>query len=414
MHGLSIRTTPIMLLSAALHRRFLTKRTIVVAVVGTFGKTTTTRCLLSLLANQLNKNDGGNSGISLARNILSIRPADKFAVIEVGITGFGQMAPNARMVRPDIAVVTSIGSEHNRSFGTLEATRNEKADMVRALDKTGITVLNGDDPNVLWMSGQTNAKVVTFGFGEANHIKASDVILEWPRGTRFTLHAAGESCDFFSALFGKHMIYPVLATVAVAFHQGVSLRQCQQRVAAVKPVTGRLQPVPLDNGAMILRDDFKSTTETIHAALDLLEEIPAKRKIVVLGEVSEPLGRQGPTYRRIGERIGNTATKGFFICSKKSFRSYSGGAVTTGISKSNLYNSGTSGLLNVIEVLRSELKAGDVVLLKGRDNQRLARIAHALQGRTVKCGLGFCDANSTSCDDCPMLEQGWTGRRIIF
>jgi len=414
LHGLTVRTTPVMVTAAVLHRRFRIKDTRIIAVVGSLGKTTTTRCLLTVLIGRIHKNQASNSGISLAKNILRIRPADKLAVVEAGISGFGEMAESARMVRPDIAVVTNIGSEHNATFGTLQATRNEKAAMVRALGGTGLAVLNGDDPNVRWMAGQTKARVVSFGFGGGNDFRASDIRLDWPAGTRFTLHAGGESRDFLSPLLGRHMLYPVLATIAVASHLGVDISRCGQLLSRLKPKEGRLQPVPLERGAIILRDDFKSSLETIHSALDLMEDIPATRKIVVLGEVSEPPDSQGLIYRRIGERLGKTATKVFFLCSHRSFRSYKGGAVAAGMSEEDLYNAGTNGLLDLIDVLRAELVAGDVLLLKGRGNQRLERIAYALQGRTVACELGFCDAKSTACDACPMLAGGWAGRRILY
>jgi len=414
LQGLSIRTTRVLVAAAVLHRRFRIRHTRIIAVVGSFGKTTTTRCLLTVLTGRIHKQAAGNMGISLAKNILRIRPADTLAVVEVGVSGFGQMAKNVKIVKPDIAVVTSIGSEHNRTFGTLQATRDEKADMVRALGAGGLAFLNGDDPNVLWMAGQTKAKVVTFGFGSGNDFRASDISLDWPVGTRFNLHAGGESHDFFSPLLGRHMLYPVLATIAVASHLGVDSDQCRESLSRLKAMNGRLQPVPLDNGAIILRDDFKSSYETIHSAFDILEEIPVTRKIVVLGEVSEPPDSQGPIYRRIGEHLGKVATKAFFLCTKKSFNSYAGGAVAVGFPKSNLCNAGTDGLLELITTLRTELEPGDVLLLKGRFNQHLERIAYALQGRSVACELGVCDVKSTGCYHCPMLAEGWAGRRILY
>ena len=414
MHGLALRTTPAWVLGATLYRKFFLQQTRVVAVAGSFGKTTTTRCLLALLTGEFNRNQGGNRGIPAARNILRIRPRDRFAVIETAVSDFGHMAQNARLIQPDIAVVMCVGSEHNLTFQTLEATRNEKADVLRALGKKGLAVLNGDDPHVRWMSGQTDADVVTFGCGRENDYRASDISLEWPSGTRLTLHTPRETHRLFSPLFGKHMTYPVTAAAAVADRLGLDLSACLPNLTKIEPVPGRLNPLSLASGAIVLRDDFKSTTETIHSALDFLEEIPGRRKIVALGEVSEAPGSKGPIYRRIGKRIGQTAAKAFFICSTKSFSLYANGAVSAGMAKKNLYNAGTDGLTDLIDILRSELRAGDVLLVKGRGNQRLGRLAFALQGRAVGCRLSACDAASTLCDRCPMLASGWSGRKIVF
>lgn len=413
-HGLLVRTTPVFVLGATLYRRLFIRKTNITAVVGSFGKTTTTRCLLSCLGVPAHKKVGGNSGISLAANILRIRPAAKHAVIEVGVARRGQMLRSVTMVRPDIAVVTSIGSEHNRSFGNLEVARDEKAHMVRALDRTGLAVLNGDDPNVLWMMGQTKAAVKTFGFGADNHFRASDVKLNWPTGTYFKIHAGNDTFNVLSPFFGRHMIYPVLAAAVVADHRGLNLNHCFERLTGLKPSGGRLEPVPLDNGAIVLRDDFKCAAETIVAALDLVNEIPAKRKIVVQGEVNEPYGNQDRIYNEVGERIGQIASKAFFLCSSKSFKRYARGAKSSGMSKDCLYNAGTNGLSDLIELIRLELEPGDVLLVKGRNAQRLERLLFALQGRRVNCDLGVCDAKSTSCDSCPMLGQGWSGKKIVF
>ncbi|MFH1153275.1 MAG: Mur ligase family protein [Pseudomonadota bacterium] len=409
-----LRATPSFVLRARLHRRFFIHKTNITAVVGSFGKTTTTQCIAAALDIKPPRQPGGNSGISLAENILQVKHPDAYGVIEVGISGKGQMARHVKMVRPDITVVTSIGSEHNRSLGTLDVTRHEKAYMVRALGKTGLAVLNGDDPNVLWMKSQTQAKVVTFGLGPDNHFRASDIRLNWPMGTCFKLHSGYDTVDVTSPFLGKHMVYPVLAAAAVAHHHGVDLVDWLSRVARLDPMQGRIQPVLSQNGAIVLRDDYKAAAETIHAALDLMEEIPVTRKFIVLGEVNEPCGNQDQVYRRIGERLGKAVSRGFFLCSTKSFRNYSGGAVSKGFPRDCLCNAGTNGLFNLITMLQSELKPGDVLLVKGRNSQRLERIAFALQGRKINCLLPLCDAQSIACWNCPMLEQGWPKGNIVF
>jgi UDP-N-acetylmuramoyl-tripeptide--D-alanyl-D-alanine ligase len=232
----------------------------------------------------------------VAAALLSIRPRDRHAVVEIGIDRIGQMTRYARLARPNIAVVTSVGSEHNRSLPNLAVTRAEKAAMVRALEPSGLAVLNGDDPNVRWMRTQTRAAVRTFGFDEGNDVWASDVAIDWPYGTRFTLHANGEVRRARVQLLARHMVYSVLAAVTVALAEGFSLDSVLPAIEALLPTPGRLEPVPLSNGAFLLRDDFKSTLETIETALAVLAEIPAERRIVVLGDVEEPPGSEGPIY----------------------------------------------------------------------------------------------------------------------
>ena len=384
--------------------------------MGSFGKTTTTRSLFAALGMPENPGLDGNSGISLARNIRRIRPRDRFAVLETGISCPGQMQKNADMVRPDIVVVTSIGSEHNRSFKTLEATRREKSLMVAALDETtGLAVLNGDDPNVLWMAGQTRARYVTFGLGAENDVRAVDVRLDWPRGTRFTLRVGNEETEVVSPFYGEKMIYPVLAAAAVAREAAVDLASALARIEALSAFRGRLQPIVLDSGAIVLRDDYKSAEETIYAALDLVESIPARRKFVVMGDVNEPRGNQRELYRQIGQRIGRVATHAFFVCSRKMYRHYLQGCNASGMAADRAIHADNGALAELASAIEAyALAEGDIILVKGRDNQRLERLTYALQGGTPRCDLKFCDARSVYCGICPMLDSGWGDRKVVF
>ena len=325
------------------------------------------------------------------------------------------MEKSSKIVLPDIVVATSIGSEHNRSLKTLEITRREKAKMVISLDINGVAVLNGDDENVRSMKNLTRAHVITFGTREDNDVRAEDIIIDWPRGTRFTLHANNETRQINISLIGKHMIYPVLAAVTVGINEGKTLNSILEELVTIDPAQGRIQPVTTENGAVILRDDFKSSLETIERAFDVVSEITsAKRKILVLGEVSEPPGSAGPIYRRLGERIASLFSTAYFICNNTGFKQYKAGAVGAGASKDILIHFKREEISGLIEILKKNTKSDDVVLIKGRLSQRLCRIAFALQGMTVQCMIGECDASSTDCYNCPMLKKGWEGRRVLI
>jgi UDP-N-acetylmuramoyl-tripeptide--D-alanyl-D-alanine ligase len=313
------------------------------------------------------------------------------------------------MIRPDLVVVTSIGSEHNRSLPTLEATREEKSEMVRALSDSGIAILNGDDPNVLWMKSQTRARTITFGIDETNDISARSIALDWPNGTRFRLHADGETRDIRIRLLGKHMVYSTLAAIAVSLAEGLTLDQVIPKLEAMPPTPGRMQIIPVANAAFILRDDFKSPLETIDAALDVLSEIPAQRRIIILGDVEGPPEGKNKIYRQVGERIGKIASRAIFI-GGDSCRNYSRGAKRIGLPSEEVTHI-QGNVLKAAELLREEIRPGDVVLIKGRSTQRLDRVALSLMGRTVRCGISYCNVK-VRCENCPMLERGWSGQKV--
>ena len=405
------RLWPLLQRLAMIYRHVALRHTCLVVVIGSFGKTTTARAISVALgrADQDVNSYNFKSGVALA--ILKTPPWRRFTVIEAGIDGVGQMIQYAKVIRPDVAVVTCIGSEHNRSLGSLQSTRNEKVKMLAGLPPRGVAVLNGDDPNVRWMATQTQNRIITFGVGEMNDVRASHLTLNWPQGTQFKVHANGKTYEMSMRLLGRHMVYPILAAIATALAEGFSLEQILPPLQKLSPTPGRLEPIQLPNGALILRDDFKSSLETIHAALDLFSQIPAKRRMVVLGEVSEPPGSQGPIYREIGERIASIASRAIFIGGN--FQRYAAGIRRGGLPSSSMMDAERS-VLKAAEFLREDLRPGDAVLIKGRDNQRLDRITLALIGKKVYCDIDFCDTRAVRCETCPNLERGYEEQRMIL
>ena len=389
-----------------LHRQTLTRKTRVIAIVGSLGKSTTSRALTTALGMPLHRLMLFNSWSGLALALLRIRPGQRNAVVEVGIRAPGQMEGYARVVRPTVTVVTSIASEHNRSLGSLESTRVEKSRMVRALPPSGTAVLNGDDPHVMWMKGETHARVVTFGFDDTCDVRATDVRLDWPRGTQFRLSAFGQERDVTTQLIGRYMVYAVLAAVAVSHVAGVPLDEALSRLRSLTPTPGRMAPLTLPGGVMLFRDEYKAPLESMHAALDVFAEIPAGRRIVVFGDISEPPGSQGSLYRALGERVARIASHLVVVGSVRSPRSYAVGARRAGMPESRVIKAGPTPR-EAVEVLRTLLQPGDVVLVKGRGTQRLERVGLILQGRLVRCNIGDCRIRSIDCAHCPMLERGW-------
>lgn len=389
---------------AAAYRRLVVPRTRLVAIVGSLGKTTTTRAVAAALGIPSRRVSAHNAFTFVALAALRIRPWHRHAVIEVGIAMPGQMAPYRDMLRPDVVVVTSIASEHNRSLRTLEATRTEKAAMLRDLGPNGLAVLNGDDPNVLWMRETTAARIVTFGTGEQNDVRATDVALDWPHGTTFRVHARGQTAVVRMQLVGPIAVYPMLAAIAVGLHEGRTIAATLPALAGLEPTPQRLQRVVAPTGAIVLRDEYKSGLESVESALDVFEAIPARRKIAVLGDIEQCPGKRRDHYRRLGERIGRAATQAIFL--GQNCQAYGAGAANGGLPRTATTRAHDD-LATALAALPTDLGEGDVVLVKGRTRQRLARVVLALLGRDVRCRVTLCPLGHAECDTCPMLERGW-------
>jgi len=373
----------------------------VVVVVGSFGKTTTTRVVAKALGLPGERHSGWNSGVFVATQLLRVPPWSRYAVLEVAIRGPGQMKPYAEFIQPDIVVVTGIGSEHGTSLRTLENTREEKANMVRALPPSGLAVLNGDDSNVLWMRGCTMARVVTYGFGEHNDVRADEPELALPEGMRFDVAIDGTRYEASTRLIGRHMAYPVLVAASVARELGIDAPTALSRVAALPQAPERLEIVRTEIGAFLLVDTQKSQLETIESALQTLTEVSGRRKIVVLGEVEEPPGSQGPIYRELGERLAHIAFHVVFVGGRRQLSPLRSGAVKAGLPRGSLQAAGRSAR-RAAELVGEILQPGDVVLIKGRSNQKLVRVALALQNHNIGCDASYCD-QKPGCRSCDRL-----------
>lgn len=401
----SSRLWPAMAFIARAYRRTLARKPRIVAVVGSVGKTTTMRVVSAALERPVRRQAllNANSHAAVGRALLGVRPWDRHAVLEVAINGTGQMRIQSQTVRPNIVVVTAIADDHWQSFGTRENTRDEKAEILRPLPPTASVVANADDDHVRWMATQTKARVILAGEAADAEVRATDVALNWPDGMRFTIAIDGQTRQVQTKLVGRHMVFPALAAITVATLEGVPLDDAIRRVQDVEPTPGRMQLMPLTSGAFALRDEFKASTDAFEAGFATLAEVPAARRIGVIGEISEERGSDD--YRRIGAQSA-FLDRIIFVGTTKHMESFRSGARKAGLARDKVERARNAH--EALEML-GDLGVGDVVFTKGRWQQALGRVGLALAGRDVQCRADPCPFKRMLCDICPYLEQPFTG-----
>jgi UDP-N-acetylmuramoyl-tripeptide--D-alanyl-D-alanine ligase len=390
--------------SAIVRRALLAARQQVVMVVGSYGKTTTTRAVraaLGLPPNRWTESNPNTLG-EVAWSMLREAGWRRHAVVEAGIAAPGQMARYAGILRPHKTVVTCLGHEHVRAFGDLHALRNEKADAVRCLPSSGTAFLNADDPNVRWMATQTKARVVWYGSSAECDVWADDIRLRWPIGMRFVLRTHRKSCELQTRLLGPRSIHSLLAAAAVSIDAGLPWEFIVTQLTELRPTRCRLQPMRLPGGAVIIRDEYKATPDTVFEAVEVLRETPAVRRLVVIGDLDNlPSVPVESHYERVGARIAGVADLVLVVGS--GLAKYLPGLRAGGLTDSQILEA--DDVHQAIDLLRQEIREGDVILLKGQENDRLSRIALALAGVDVKCRRSTCTAYLQFCDECPLLNR---------
>jgi UDP-N-acetylmuramoyl-tripeptide--D-alanyl-D-alanine ligase len=283
----------------------------------------------------------------------------------------------------------------------MEAVREEKAAAVRALSADGVAILNADDEGARWMATQTAARVRWFGLQSACAVSARDVVLDWPHGTRLTLLVEGRAVPLRTRLIGRHFVYPLLAAVSGGLAAGLHLEQMVPALERLSPTPARLEPWRLANGAYLLCDDYKGTPETFAPALAVLAGLPARRRLVVLGDLNNlPSLPAAPHYAEVGAAVAAVADAVLVVGAR--LDAYRAGLLAAGFPSSRLSHAADIGAATA--ALRGELRDGDVALLKGCEDQGLTRIALALAGRAVRCPVTWCAVRLQTCTDCPLLD----------
>jgi UDP-N-acetylmuramoyl-tripeptide--D-alanyl-D-alanine ligase len=386
--------------AAAFVWRRLLLRTTVVAITGSVGKTSAKEMLAAILATRYataksfaNQND--YSGVP--RSLLRVRPWHRFAVLEVAANGRGVMRRSAPLVRPDVAVVLTVADTHRKDFRTLDRTAAEKARLLAALRRSGIAVLNGDDPRVAAMAAGLRQRIVRFGTSPGFDYRAERMVSSWPERTSFELHAASRSYPVRSRLLGAHWQNSILAALAVADVVGIPLTEAISAAAGVEPVMARMQPVDLPHGAVMIRDEYGCPYPTLGPALDFLESASAKRKILVFSDMTDTSMSPKARFAWLAKYAARSLDVVVFVGEQGARGAQA--AIAAGMPATAAHAFGDA--YRAALFLRRELRSGDLVLLKGRSCDHLMRVYYHLIG-SVACRKTVCD-KTIACDLCPEL-----------
>jgi UDP-N-acetylmuramoyl-tripeptide--D-alanyl-D-alanine ligase len=292
---------------AAAHRRRLGLA--VVGVTGSVGKTSTKELVASVLGQRFRtyRNPGNrNNELGVPLSLLELDEETEVAVLELG----GAYAPGelrllAEIARPGIAVVTNVHPVHLERMGSIKAIAETKAEVVEALAPDGLAVLNGDDPLVCGMRDRCRGRVVTYGHGAVNDVRAEAAVLRGLEGCSFDLVLDGERHSARTPLLGPHAVELALAAIAVGHAVGVPVVEI---LAALRDTGAqvRLRPRPGVRGSLLLDDSYNSSPTSAISALTLLDQCRAGRRIAVLGDMLELGSIAEQEHRAVGRRAART------------------------------------------------------------------------------------------------------------
>jgi UDP-N-acetylmuramoyl-tripeptide--D-alanyl-D-alanine ligase len=273
----------------------------VIAITGSNGKTSTkdlTAAVLERRFRVLKTEANFNNHIGVPRMLLRASRADEILVLEMGMNHPGELAPLARMARPDLAIITNIGTAHLEFMLTRDAIALEKGMVAEAVGAAGCVILPADDEYSDGIAQRTQARVILAGFGSGS-VRGADFEQGFAE-SHFTISARGDSVRVAMPVLGRHMAANALLAVAAGLECGVPLAECAAGLAQARLTKGRLEPKTVQ-GLRFLDDTYNANPDSMVAALATLALIQVDgMRIAILGKMGELGAAADPGYQRVG------------------------------------------------------------------------------------------------------------------
>ena len=347
----------------------------IVGITGSVGKTTTREAVAQVLRSRFSTLESPrnfNSEIGLPLALLGLEPAHEWGVVELGPYDQREMELLVEIGAPDIGIVTNIGPTHLERFGSMYATEAIKGLLPASLQASGVAILNGDDERVRRMRTRTSARTLLYGLGASMEVRATDITPHGLDGISFTLHlpeAAG-GIAVRTPLAGAHHALTALAAAAVASVAGFSPSEIAEALTTLH-AGSRLKPRRGYAGATILDDTYNAAPLSMRAALDLLAGMPGRR-IAVLGDMLELGAEEEAAHREVGAYAAGRCDR--LIAVGPRARGITDGAWDAGHREIQWFERKEE----VAEILRQEVGADDVVLIKASHGLALETVVEAL------------------------------------
>jgi len=350
----------------------------VIAITGSSGKTTTRRLLAAIVSRRFEthqpvKNFNNHVGVPLT--LLGLEARHRAAVLELGCSGFGEIALLTRLCEPNIGLVTNVGPAHLEQLGDLDGVARAKGELFTELNADAVAVVNLDDPRVAAMNRRP-AKKVTFGRSAEADVRLVDRRTEELAGQLVAIETGGRRIEARLSLLGAHNAANALAAAAAAVALGLTDAEIADGLSAAEPMPGRLALRPGPLGSQLIDDTYNANPASTSAALEVLTEVaPAGRRIAVLGDMLE----LGEASLRAHLEVGARAARrdlALLVTVGERGASIGRGAVEAGL-PDELHRHAADHA-QAARMVRERLCQGMAVLIKGSRGMRMERVLLAL------------------------------------
>ena len=347
----------------------------VVAVTGSNGKTTTKEMLRAVLggAAPVHAARGNlNNLVGVPHTLLEWPAGVRLAVLELGMSAPGEIHRLCEIAQPEVGVFTTVSEAHLETLGSVDGVARAKAEMLPFLHGDRLAVINLDDPYVERFRTRAPGPTITYGLTPRAEVWASDLAVDGPGGTGFTLRHRREAVPAWIPAPGRHNVSNALAAAAVGFAAGLPGEAIAAGLATARLAPMRMEPVRLASGARALNDAYNANPASMERALETFCAVRnGGRAILVLGDMLE-LGRHSAeAHRRVGAAAARSAPDLLIAVGPES-RALAEGAVAAGLAAERVRHCADAAAAR--ELLRAALTPDAWILVKGSRGMRLERV----------------------------------------
>jgi UDP-N-acetylmuramoyl-tripeptide--D-alanyl-D-alanine ligase len=307
-----------------------------------------------------------NNHFGLPMQLLRLEAQHDIAVIEMGMSHAGEITRLAEIAAPDDGVVTNVGLAHLESFGTQAGIARAKYELIESLPAGGHAFLNADDPYVAQFGRDFHGTVTLYGIQHPADYRAESVSLRGVLGSEFDIVGPGFREHAVVPLMGRHNVLNALVAVAVAAEHGVQPSDAVARLSSLSAgdKRGEVREV---SGAILINDCYNSNPQALDSMVAALGQTPAKRRVVIAGEMLE-LGPSAPELHRECGRNMAVNKVDYVVGVRGNGKCIAEGAASSGVASEFVETPEQAG-----EWLARNLREGDAVLLKGSRGVGLER-----------------------------------------
>ena len=314
----------------------------------------------------------------------------KILILEMGIDRPGDMDYLLKIAKPDIGVLTFVGSVHLEYFASKEKLRQEKAKLIENIKKFGYAIINYDNEGSRKSINESRSKVITYGLDEKSNLQACEIRFSFEeagknflQGINFKIIYDGAATPvLLPNVLGVNAIYAALVGVATGIALGMNMIEISQSLRNFVSPKGRMNIIKGVKNTTIIDDTYNSEPQSAIAALGILKRIPAKnRKIAVLGDMLE-LGKYSEEgHREVGKYLFKMGVDKLILVGERS-RDIGRGATRVGMSKDNIFHFPNSDDAKIF--VQDRLREGDLVLIKGSQGVRMEKIVKEIMAEPLR------------------------------